>query len=101
MLQARQDWRVIGEACNGLEAVQMTTELRPDVVLMDIGMPAMNGIEAAEIMRQRCPKSKILFLTQNDDRDTRSAAMRLGATGYVLKANAVNELLEAVAAALT
>lgn len=100
MLQASPELQVIGEACDGSEAVQMTKELLPDVVVLDVGMPALNGIEAAEIICQRCPKSKILFVTQDGDAEVRNAAMRVGAAAYVLKANAAHELLKAIAAAL-
>ena len=66
LLQARPEWRVIGEACDGLQAVQMTEELCPDVVVLDIGMPVLNGIEAAKCIRQQSPTSRIIFATQND-----------------------------------
>lgn len=100
LLQARPEWQIVGEACDGAEAVQMTMELLPDIVILDIGMPFLNGIEAAKFIHQRCPKSKILFVTQDGDRDLRDAATRAGGAGYVLKRNAKHELLGAIATAL-
>lgn len=100
ILRARPEWRVIGEASDGLQAIQKASELQPTVVLLDIGMPSLNGIEAAKIIHQRCPKSKVLFVTQDGDDDIRNAAVQAGAAGYVLKTNAGNELLHAVTNAL-
>ena len=98
MLQARPEWKVIGEACDGLEAVQRTTELQPDIVLLDIGMPLLNGIEAAKRIRQDSPSSRIIFVTQENDADIRTEALATGAEGYLLKANAMRELLPALEA---
>jgi DNA-binding NarL/FixJ family response regulator len=100
LLGTRPEWRIIGEACDGQEAIEKAAEMQPDIILLDVGMPLLNGIEAAQIIRQRCPKSKILFVTQDGDVDIRNAAMRVGAVGYVLKANAANELLDAITSAL-
>lgn len=96
LLQVRPEWQVIGEACDGLEAVQRTTELRPDIVLLDIGMPILNGIEAAKRIRQCSPSSRIIFVTQQNDSDTRLAALAAGAEAYLVKANAASELLPAI-----
>jgi DNA-binding NarL/FixJ family response regulator len=96
MLQVRPEWQVIGEAADGLEAVQRTTELQPDIVLLDIGMPMLNGIEAAKRIRQDSPGSRIIFVTQESDADIRIAALATGAEGYLLKVNAMSELLPAV-----
>jgi DNA-binding NarL/FixJ family response regulator len=101
ILQARSNWRVIAEASNGLEAVQMTAELHPDVILLDIGMPRLNGIDAAKRIRQHSPSSRIIFVTQENDADIRNKALSTGADGYVLKINAQSELLLAIAASLS
>jgi len=100
MLQAQPEWEVIGEACDGVEVVQRAMELRPDIVLLDIGMPIMNGIEAARRIRQTSPASRIIFVTQESDADTRIAALAIGAEAYLLKANAASELLPAIEAVL-
>jgi DNA-binding NarL/FixJ family response regulator len=100
ILQARPDWAVIGEARDGFEAVQMTIELRPDVVLLDIGMPMLNGIEAAKRIRHGAPKSRIIFVTQESDADIGTAALAVGAVGYVLKTTIANELLYTIDAAV-
>jgi DNA-binding NarL/FixJ family response regulator len=75
-------------------------ELKPDLIVLDIGLPKLNGIEAARRIRQFAPNSKIVFLTQNNDLDIVQAALDTGALGYVHKANARKELLHAVDAAL-
>ena len=100
ILRARPEWQVIAEASDGLQAAQMTAELRPDIVLLDIGMPNLNGIEAAKRMRQVSPDSKIIFVTQENDTEVRMAALATGAKEYVIKANVASELLPAVEAAL-
>ena len=100
MLQAQPEWQVIGEACDGLEAVQRTQELHPDIVVLDIGMPNLGGIEAAKRIRRDSPSSRIIFVTQENDADIRSAALATGAEAYLVKANAASELLPAIDAAL-
>ena len=96
LLQSGQAYRVIGEATNGLEAVQKSIELRPDIVLLDVRMPILNGIEAAERIRQASPASRIIFVTQTDDRDTRTAALSAGAEEYLLKAKVFTDLLPTI-----
>jgi len=93
-------WKVIAEAGDGLEAVQKTAKLRPDIVLLDVAMPILNGIEAANRIKQTSPASKIIFLTQDMDSEVRAAAFASGAEGFVLKARAASDLQPAVKAAL-
>jgi len=100
LLQPQPEWQVISEASDGLEAVQKAEELKPDIVLLDIGLPKLNGIEAARRIQQLSPSSKIIFLTQNKDLDIVWAALGTGALGYVRKTDARRELLPAVDAVL-
>jgi DNA-binding NarL/FixJ family response regulator len=100
MIQARTEWQVIAEASDGSEAVQKAEELKPDLILLDIGLPKLNGIEAARRIRQRSPSSKIIFLSQNSDLDVVRAALGTGALGYVRKTDARRELLPAMDAVL-
>ena len=100
LLQARPQWQVVAEASDGPEAIQKAEELKPDLILLDIGLPKLNGIEAARQIRQLSPSSKIIFLSQNNDRDVVWAALSTGAWGYVHKTDALSELLPAVDAVL-
>lgn len=99
ILKTRPEWQVIGEACDGLDAVHTTKALGPAIVLLDIGMPILNGVEAARRIRQNSPSSKIIFVTQENDDEIRLAALATGAENYVLKTNAMTELLLAIEAA--
>jgi len=88
--------QVIGEASDGLEAVQRAQELQPDLILLDIGLPRVNGIEAARQIREVAPQSKILMVSENRFWDVAEEALRIGAGGYVVKVDASSELLPAV-----
>ena len=99
-LKTNSDFQVIAEAGNGCEAIEKTAQLHPDVVLLDIGMPILNGLEAAPRIRQASPDSKVIFVTQEQDNDVRTAALAAGAEGYVLKSRAAAELASAIHAAL-
>jgi len=100
LLQARPAWQVIAEASDGSEAVQKAEDLKPDLILLDVGLPSLNGIEAARQIRQLSPSSKIIFLSQNSDLDVVQAALGTGALGYVSKTDARRELLPAMDAVL-
>jgi DNA-binding NarL/FixJ family response regulator len=100
LLRARPEWQVIAEASDGLEAVQKAEELKPDLILLDIGLPKLNGIEGARRIRQLSPRSKIVFLSLYNSLDVVQAALGTGALGYVLKSDARSELLPAVDAVL-
>jgi DNA-binding NarL/FixJ family response regulator len=94
------DLQVIGEVSNGLEAVQKATELKPDLILLDIGLPRPNGIEAARQIRNLVSEPKIIFLTQESSADLVRQALNVGAQGYVVKIKAGSEPLTAVEAVL-
>lgn len=86
---------VIREAADGLEAVQFAADLKPDLVTMDLGLPKLNGIEAAKQILNQCPETKILFISENRSPEIVQAALAAGGMGYVVKSNAA-ELLKAV-----
>jgi DNA-binding NarL/FixJ family response regulator len=90
------DTEVVGEAATGEEAVARTVELRPDVVLMDIQMPCLNGIEATRRIVQECPVTGVIVVTMFEDDDSVFAAMRAGARGYVLKGADQDEILKVI-----
>jgi DNA-binding NarL/FixJ family response regulator len=101
MLQNRSELQVVGEASDGLEAVQKAVDLKPDLILLDIGLPTLNGIDAARQIRKLVPESRIIFLSQADSSDVVQEALDLGASGYVVKANVKSELFPAVEAVLS
>jgi DNA-binding NarL/FixJ family response regulator len=100
LLLMRPEWQVVCEASDGSEAVQKAEELRPDLIVLDIGLPKLNGIEAARRIRDVSPNSKIVFLTMDNSRETEQAALSTGAQGFVHKARAQSELLPAIDAVL-
>jgi DNA-binding NarL/FixJ family response regulator len=100
ILEAVPEWKIVFEASDRAEALEKAAELLPDIVLLDIGLPRLNGIEAAKQIQQNSPDSEIIFVTSDGDRDVRKSAMETGAEGYVLKADAERELVPAIAAAL-
>jgi DNA-binding NarL/FixJ family response regulator len=97
-LKERQELQVICEVSDGLEAVRKAEELQPNLIVLDIGLPTLNGIEAARRIRKLAPESKILFLTQESSVDVVQEALGLGALGYVVKSHAGSELLAALQA---
>jgi len=97
-LEQRPATQIAGEATDGLEAVQKAEELQPDLILFDVGLPKLNGIEAARQIRTVSPESKILFVSQEFSADVVQEALRLGALGYVVKTQAGLDLLAAVEA---
>ena len=99
-LRRRAELQLIYEASDGLEAVERAEELRPDLILLDIGLPSVNGIEAGRRIRKVSPDSKILFVSLESSADVVQEALQLGAQGYLLKADAARELLPAVDAVL-
>jgi DNA-binding NarL/FixJ family response regulator len=95
-LQGTQ-FQIIAEVSDGLEAVQKAEELQPDLIVLDIGLPTLNGIEAARRIRKRAPRSKILFLSQESSADVIEEALKFG-VGYVIKTHAGSDLLATIEA---
>jgi len=100
LLETMIEFEVIAVAADGLEAVQKAGELQPDLILLDIGLPKLNGIEAARRIRNLSPNSKILFVSQETSSELVKEALQLGAMGYLVKSDAASELLLGVEAVL-
>jgi DNA-binding NarL/FixJ family response regulator len=96
LVNAQPDMQVIGEAGDGDEAIRTVTEMRPDMVIMDISMPGLNGLKATKKLRQICPEVKILTLTRHTDDGYLQQILGAGANGYVLKQSAPTELINAI-----
>jgi DNA-binding NarL/FixJ family response regulator len=97
LLEGRPEWEVVGEASDGLEAVEKVSSLNPDVVVLDVTMPRMNGIEACrKIQQQKDSSREVLFVTQHDSPQMMREALAAGARGYVVKSNLARDLVEAV-----
>lgn len=100
LLDGNSELCVIGKACDGVEAVAKAQELRPDVVLMDFGLPKLNGLEAARQIRELVPSSKIVFLTQETSAEVLKEALSLGAWGYIVKQQIGKDLLAGLTSVL-
>jgi DNA-binding NarL/FixJ family response regulator len=100
MLSENRNWRIVGVVSDGLEAVLKAEELQPDLILLDIGLPKVTGIEAARQIRKVAPKSKILFLSQESDVEVARVDLSEGGHGYVVKSDANSELFPAVEAVM-
>lgn len=96
ILERSSDFKVVAEAENGTDAVQISKKLRPDVVLMDIGLPGMNGIEATTEVLRHCPTTKVVMLSMYDDEHSVVAAIRSGARAFLLKKASSGDLLDAL-----
>ena len=95
-LLEREGHQVVGEACDGQEALQFVNSLQPDVAILDISMPVLNGVSAVREMSKSAQKTKSILLTQHDEDQYVSEALEAGVKGYVLKSQAANDLLEAI-----
>ncbi|HEY4402320.1 MAG TPA: response regulator transcription factor, partial [Acidimicrobiia bacterium] len=96
VLSEEPDIKVVGEAADGIEAVHRAEEMAPDVVVMDVRMPRSTGIEAARRIRERLPDTKVIMLTVSDSEEDLYAAVKAGASGYLLKEISIEELADAV-----
>lgn len=98
IVNAQPDMEVVGEAGDGREAIARALELLPDIIVMDVSMPHLNGLKATEKLRQVCPQVKVLTLTRHMDDGYLQQLLRAGAYGYVLKQSAASEMLHAIRA---
>jgi DNA-binding NarL/FixJ family response regulator len=99
-VKCEPNWQVVGEASDGVEAVQKAEELQPDLIFLDVGLPKLNGIEAARQIRKIAPRSKMIFLSQVTSSDVVQKAIRSGALGYVSKVRAATDVMKAIDAVL-
>ena len=96
ILHSFPEWELCGEADNGQEAVRLAESLRPEIIIMDVSMPVLNGLEATRIIRDAHPDTKVLLLTLHSSTELVRSAFRAGARGYVLKSDAEQELVRAL-----
>jgi LuxR family transcriptional regulator, maltose regulon positive regulatory protein len=96
ILSTYPEWDLCGEADNGQDAIRLAGELAPEIVIMDVSMPGMNGLEATRIIHDVLPETKVLLLTLHSSLEFVRSAFRAGARGYVLKSDAENELVRAL-----
>lgn len=98
LLESEPGWQVVGEAANGREALEKAAQLAPEVVILDISMPELDGISAARLIGQAVPQAELLVLSQHDAPDVVARALAAGVRGYVLKSQASRDLVPAVEA---
>ncbi len=96
LLKASPDLEIVGQAENGKEAVEKALELKPDIILMDIGMPEMSGIDATLTLKKEIPEIKIIALSMHSDKQFINGMLEAGASGYLLKNSTYNQLIEAI-----
>lgn len=100
LLNARPDMKVVGEAADGVEVLDLALQLKPDVILLDLTMPRLGGLEVLPLLHQQLPEAKLLILTMHDDEGYLRQALKAGASGYVLKKAADVELIAAILAVI-
>ena len=96
ILRSRADWQICGEASNGFEALDMATELHPDLIILDISMPGKDGLGVASELRTREAAAKVLILTMHDSKELSATVRNVGARGYVTKSHAARDLVTAI-----
>lgn len=95
-LQARPEWQIVGEAISGRDAVEKAIDLKPDVVVMDVSMPELTGLEATRRIKDQVPDARVLILTMHDTRRVVEQVLQAGAVGYLLKSDTSRELVQAI-----
>ncbi len=101
LIEGKPHWQIIAEVADGQEAVRQAAELKPALILLDIGLPSLNGLDVARQVRELSPDSKILFVTQESSPEFVQEALSLGASGYVAKTRVANDLVLAVETVLS
>jgi DNA-binding NarL/FixJ family response regulator len=96
LLEPSSEWQICGEAVDGWDAVEQCKSLKPDIVVLDVSMPRLNGLEAARLIKKEDPEPKIVIITQHDSPQIRSAALEAGARAFVTKSAVGNELVTAL-----
>ena len=96
LLEPSSEWEICGEAVDGMDAVEQCKSLKPDIVVLDVSMPRLNGLEAARLIKKGDPEPKIVIITQHDSPQIRSAALEAGARAFVTKSAVGNELVTAI-----
>jgi DNA-binding NarL/FixJ family response regulator len=99
LIQSHPEWDVCGEAANGRDALDKARELKPDVVLLDINMPCLTGLEASPIIHKELPQSEIVIVAQHESRELSRLAQKAGARGYIAKSDIARDLVPALEAA--
>ena len=99
-VKRKKAWQVVSQASDGGEAIQQAYEFRPEVVVLDIGLPGLTGLEVAQCILRDLPATKILFLSENRSCEVVQESLRIGASGYVLKSDSAKDFLPAMAAVL-
>lgn len=96
LLEPSSEWQICGEAVDGLDAVEQSNSLKPDIVVLDVSMPRLNGLEAARLISKEQPPPQIVIITQHDSPQIRSAAFEAGAQAFVTKSSVGSELVAAL-----